>query len=274
MKMSPQKRMKKRKELDALLGGGGGGGRRSRPSSTSGHRLLRSEQHASEASESGSDEQSFRDSGGGAAAAGRRCLSLCTPLCVCLLVMACVFCGTGLVWMHITLRQELESTKGRMQIMETAQKLWSQELQKLSEELKNQQMKIQEMKNGERETMAKLNQTHSRLGALDSSISRLKGNIRSAADLMALPHTLEELQKSVASIGSSVTSLQHDISQIPAAPQDQNSRALPQTEENPLSSSSRESLKQEVQSWCSNQIQSLRRALSIPENSTTEPDRD
>lgn len=58
--MSPQKKMKKRKELDALIGLSDSSRRKSKPSC--GHRLLRTEPPESESGsepESGSEERRF-----------------------------------------------------------------------------------------------------------------------------------------------------------------------------------------------------------------------
>ncbi|RVE61752.1 hypothetical protein OJAV_G00175780 [Oryzias javanicus] len=56
-----------------------------------------------------------------------------------------------------------------------------------------------------------------KISLLDSAVSHLKANLKSAADLISLPTTVEELQKSVATIGSTLTSVQHDVKTMQSA---------------------------------------------------------
>ncbi|ROL54885.1 EF-hand calcium-binding domain-containing protein 14 [Anabarilius grahami] len=264
--MSPQKKMKKRKELNALIGLSDSSRRKSK------HRLLRTEPPESE-SESGSEEQEF--SGGRTGLFGKeifiniltdrgsimavngisedelkkvspsiintlhtapgvnegllrrsdafvssvQCCSLCYPLCVFILLAACVMACAGLIWMQIALKEDLDSMKEKIRTMESSQKLSSHEILKLSEELKAKQMKLDDMESGERgltRLWSNLTEVNQKLSALDSAVNHLKANIKSASDLIALPRSVEELQKSVASIGSTVTSLQHDVTLIQA----------------------------------------------------------
>lgn len=87
------------------------------------------------------------------------------------------------------------------------------------------------------------------ISLLDSAVNHLKANLKSAADLISLPTTVEELQKvkanlrkckqkddlktqvkcihtmmffqSVATIGSTLTSVQHDVKTMQAALENQ-----------------------------------------------------
>ncbi|KTF76310.1 hypothetical protein cypCar_00037502 [Cyprinus carpio] len=150
--MSPQKKMKKRKELNALIGLSD---TRRKSKQSSGHRLLRT----------GTD--------------------------------------TG--------------TESESESVESSQKLSSHEILKLSEDLKDKQTKLDELESGDRglaKLWSSLSEINQKLSALDSAVNHLKTNIKSSSDLIALPRTIEELQKSVASIGSTVTSVQHDVSLI------------------------------------------------------------
>uniref|UniRef100_A0A672RPZ1 EF-hand calcium binding domain 14 n=1 Tax=Sinocyclocheilus grahami TaxID=75366 RepID=A0A672RPZ1_SINGR len=200
--MSPQKKMKKRKQLNALLGLSDS---RRKSKQSSGQRLL------SPAQRSGASAAvcSGRDS--------LRCCSLCYPLCVFVLLAACVMACAGLIWMQIALKEDLDSMKEKMHIMESSQKLSSHEILKLGEDLKDKQTKLDELESGDRglaKLWSNLSDIYQKLSALDSAVNHLKTNIKSSSDLIALPRTIEELQKSVASIGSTVTSVQHDVSMI------------------------------------------------------------
>ncbi|KAK2901511.1 hypothetical protein Q8A67_009626 [Cirrhinus molitorella] len=282
--MSPQKKMKKRKELNALIGLSDSSRKKSK---TSGHRLLRTEPPES-GTESSSEEQEF--SGGGRSGlfgkSSVQCCSLCYPLCVFIVLAACVMACAGLIWMQIALKEDLDSMKEKIHIMESSQKLSSHEILKLSEDLKAKQMKLDDMESGDKglaKLWSNLSEINQKLSALDSAVNHLKANIKSASDLIALPRTVEELQKSVATIGSTVTSVQHDVTMIQSVVEErrkgEDQLKDSAKEEKPVNSSSCVTLKQELQhveegvkelngslllheSWSSDQIQSLRLVLS------------
>lgn len=206
--------MKKRKELNALIGLGDS--KRKKTKKGSGHRLLRTEPPDSE-SDSSSEEEDFSGLGGGGGFGKRsytQCCSLCYPLFLFIILAACVMACAGLIWMQIALKEDLDSLKEKLHNMESSQKASSSELPKLSEELKNKQRKLEEMENGSRGTnrlWANLTEINRKISLLDSAVNHLKANLKSAADLISLPTTVEELQKSVATIGSTLTSVQHDV---------------------------------------------------------------
>lgn len=278
--MSPQKKMKKRKELNALIGLSDSSSSRRK----SKHRLLRTEPPDSESGESGSDEQEFRGGRSGLfGTSSVQCCSLCYPLCVFVLLAACIMACAGLIWMQIALKEDLDSLKDKIRSLEGGQKLSSHEILTLTEELKARQMKLDELESGERglaRLWSNLTDISQKLSALDSAVSHLKANIKSASDLIALPRSVEELQKSVASIGSTVTSLQHDVTMIQTVVDER--RDAPDQLTNggkPVNDSSWTALKQDVQyvqdgvselnsslllhqSWCGEQIQSVHFMLS------------
>ncbi|XP_016308090.1 EF-hand calcium-binding domain-containing protein 14 isoform X2 [Sinocyclocheilus anshuiensis] len=287
--MSPQKKMKKRKELNALIGLSDSSQRKSKQSC--GHRLLRTEPPESEESEpeseseSGSEEQQFGGRSGLLGKTSLRCCSLCYPLCVFVVLAACVMACAGLIWMQIALKEDLDSMNEKIHTMESSQKLSSHEILKLSEDLKAKQMKLDELESGDKglaKLWSNLSEINQKLSALDSAVNHLKANIKSASDLIALPRTVEELQKSVASIGSTVTSVQHDVTMIQSVVEERRKGEdqLKANGEKPVNiSSSCVTLKQDLQylqddvkelnsslllhqSWSSEQIQSVRFVMS------------
>ncbi|XP_073688892.1 EF-hand calcium-binding domain-containing protein 14 [Garra rufa] len=215
-----------------------------------------------------------------------QCCSLCYPLCVFIVLAACVMACAGLIWMQIALKEDLDSMKEKIHIMETSQKLSSHEILKLSEDLKAKQMKLDDIESGDKglaKLWSNLSEINQKLSALDSAVNHLKANIKSASDLIALPRTVEELQKSVATIGSTVTSVQHDVSMIQSVVEERRKGEDQLKDrangEKPVNSSSCVTLKQDLQhvqdgvkevnsslmlheSWSSEQIQSVRLVLS------------
>nr|XP_060629434.1 EF-hand calcium-binding domain-containing protein 14 isoform X2 [Anolis sagrei ordinatus] len=233
--------MKKRKELNALIGlggergsggsgggGGGGGGRKkrhSRKGSASGHRLLRTE--SAESSSSSSSDPDYGDGFGLPGSRSRfskgdylRCCKLCYPLCAFVILAACVVACVGLVWMQVALKEDLDGLKERFRIMESNQKTSFQEIPRLTEDLLNKQKELDQIKNGDiglNKIWVNITEINKQISMLMLAVNHLKANIKSASDLINLPVTVEDLQKSVATIGSTVTSVHHDVETMQAA---------------------------------------------------------
>ncbi|XP_036452538.1 EF-hand calcium-binding domain-containing protein 14 [Colossoma macropomum] len=215
--------MKKRKELNALIGLGDS--KRKKTKKGSGHRLLRTEPPGSE-SESSSEDDEFTNlsSAGVFRKSYTQCCSICYPLCVFIILAACVMACAGLIWMQIALKEDLDSLKEKLRTMESSQKASSHEIPKLGEELKAKQRMLEDMENGDRglnKLWSNLTEINRKISTLDSAVNHLKANIKSASDLISLPTTVEELQKSVATIGSTLTSVQHDVKMIQTFIEDQ-----------------------------------------------------
>ncbi|CAL8280275.1 unnamed protein product [Lota lota] len=220
--------MKKRKELNALIGLGDS--KKKKTKKGTGHRLLRTEPPDSE-SESSSDDDEFNNMGS-AVSFGKRsytqCCNVCYPLLLFIILAACVMACAGLIWMQIALKQDLDSLKEKLHTMESSQKVSSHEIPKLSEDLKTKQRRLEDIESGDR-GMAKLwsnlTEMNRKISLLDSAVNHLKANIKSASDLINLPTTVEELQKSVATIGSTLTSVQHDVKTMQTALENQKKEA-------------------------------------------------
>ncbi|XP_043856855.1 EF-hand calcium-binding domain-containing protein 14 isoform X1 [Dromiciops gliroides] len=224
--------MKKRKELNALIGLGPGDGRgRSRRSrrawkGASGHRLLRTEPPASGSASSSEDEDDDDDDddedergggGGGGGARARfargdyfRCCKVCYPLCAFVLLAACVVACVGLVWMQVALKEDLDALKEQFRILESNQKSSFQEIPKLNEELLHKQKQLEKIESGDlglSKIWINITEMAKQIALLTSTVNHLKANLKSASDLISLPATVEGLQKSVASIGSTLNSV-------------------------------------------------------------------
>ncbi|XP_077471167.1 EF-hand calcium-binding domain-containing protein 14 [Stigmatopora argus] len=207
--------MKKRKELNALIGLGDS--KRKKAKKGSGHRLLRTEPPPDSESESSSDDDEFSGIGSRVSFGKRsynQCCTVCYPLFLFIILAACVMACAGLIWMQIALKEDLDSMKEKLRSMESGQKESSSEIPKLSEELKNKDRKLDDIENGEKglsKLWFNLTEMNRKITQLDSAVNHLKANLKSASDLISLPTTVEELQKSVATIGSTLTSVQHDV---------------------------------------------------------------
>uniref|UniRef100_A0A1W7RHR1 EF-hand domain-containing protein KIAA0494 n=1 Tax=Agkistrodon contortrix contortrix TaxID=8713 RepID=A0A1W7RHR1_AGKCO len=235
--------MKKRKELNALIGLGGGNGDRGsgsgggdrrkkkhpRKGSASGHRLLRTE--SAESSTSSSSDPDYGDRFGLPGARARfskgdylRCCKLCYPLCAFVILAACVVACVGLVWMQVALKEDLDGLKERFRTMESNQKTSFQEIPRMTEDLLNKEKELEKIKNGDlgiNKIWINITEISKQISLLMLAVNHLKTNIKSASDLINLPVTVEELQKSVATIGSTVTSVHHDVEAMQAAIEEQ-----------------------------------------------------
>ncbi|KAL2097251.1 hypothetical protein ACEWY4_006458 [Coilia grayii] len=291
--------MKKRKELNALIGLNGDS-KRKKTKKGSGHRLLRTEPPDSESETSSEDDFNNISS---LSAFGKRsyaqCCNICYPLCVFIVLAACVIACAGLIWMQIALKNDLDNLKEKIHTMDSSQQMSSHEIPKLSEDLKSKQKKLEDLESGDKgldRLWSNLTEIYRKISILDSAVNHLKTNIKSAADLISLPTTVEELQKSVATIGSTLTSVQHDVKTIQTIVEDQRkegdhqknfmnvndrktSLKLDNLSEKGVNSSTCGALKQEVvylqesfselnvtqklhQSWATSQMHSLQSTLS------------
>lgn len=228
--LTPNKKMKKRKELNALIGLTGDG-RRKKPKKGSGHRLLRTEPPASDSeSTSEEDDEFFHPGLHGIFGKGGylKCCRIFYPLCAFVILAACVAACVGLVWMQVALKEDLDALKEKLRTMESNQQSSSHEIHKLNEDLLKKQKQLETIENGDgslSRVWTNVTEFSKQISSLNSSVLFLKANTKSASDLKSLLNTVEELQKSVATIGSTLTSVQHAVETIQAAMEEQKGAA-------------------------------------------------
>ncbi|NWT23936.1 EFC14 protein, partial [Cardinalis cardinalis] len=199
--------MKKRKELNALIGLAADGRRKKPAKKGSGHRLLRTEPPASD-SESSSEEDEFAGERGRCGKGDYlRCCRFCYPLCAFVILAACVVACVGLVWMQVALKEDLDAIKEKFRTMESNQKTSFQEIPKLNEDLVQNQKQLEQIETGElglSKIWINITEINKQISLLTSTVNHLKNNIKSAADLISLPLTVEKLQK-VSSVNVAIT---------------------------------------------------------------------
>ncbi|KAM9244585.1 EF-hand calcium-binding domain-containing protein 14 isoform 1-T1 [Dugong dugon] len=204
--------MKKRKELNALIGLAGDS-RRKKPKKGSGHRLLRTEPPDSDSESSSEEEEEFGVVGNCSRFVKGdylRCCKICYPLCAFVILAACVVACVGLVWMQIALKEDLDALKEKFRTMESNQKNSFQEIPKLNEELLSKQKQLEKIESGElglKKVWINITEMNKQISLLTSAVNHLKASVKSASDLISLPATVEGLQKSVASIGNTLNSV-------------------------------------------------------------------
>ncbi|NP_001087373.1 EF-hand calcium binding domain 14 S homeolog [Xenopus laevis] len=223
---TPHKKMKKRKELNALIGLAADGARM-KAKKCSGHRLLRTEPPASD-SDTDEEEDEFGSLGDRHGRFGRgsllQCCKICYPLCGFIVLVACVVTCIGLVWMQVVLKENMDALKEKFRAMESNQKSSLDELPKINEDLLSKQKYLDDIMTGEmglNKLWSNITDMNKQIALLTSAVNHLKATIKSASELINLPNTMAELQKSVATLGSTLTSVHNDVETMQAATEEQ-----------------------------------------------------
>ncbi|XP_062479012.1 EF-hand calcium-binding domain-containing protein 14 isoform X3 [Pezoporus occidentalis] len=223
--------MKKRKELNALIGLAADGRRKKPAKKGSGHRLLRTEPPASD-SESSSEEDEFSGARGRCGKGDYlRCCKFCYPLCSFVILAACVVACVGLVWMQVALKEDLDAIKEKFRTMESNQKTSFQEIPKLNEDLVQKQKQLEQIETGE----LGLNKVWINITEINK---QTVANIGST--LTSVSHDVENIQTAIEEYKKSIEILQNDVrelKQIPSLP----STVVPRTEKNQTENCRKES---------------------------------
>ncbi|XP_040216867.1 EF-hand calcium-binding domain-containing protein 14 isoform X2 [Rana temporaria] len=217
---TPHKKMKKRKELNALIGLSGDGKKKGGGGH---HPLLRAPD-----SESDTDTEDYGSVTERPGRCGRggvlQCCKVCSPVCAFIFLAACVMASIGLVWMQIALKENLDLLREQMRAVESNQRSCVQEIPKMKEDLIGKQKQLDDVVGGElglHKLWANITDMNKQISQLSSAVSQLKANLKSASDLINLPKKMEELQKSVATLGSTLTSVHHDVETLQTTSEEQ-----------------------------------------------------
>ncbi|XP_010142338.1 PREDICTED: EF-hand calcium-binding domain-containing protein 14 [Buceros rhinoceros silvestris] len=122
--------------------------------------------------------------------------------------------------MQVALKEDLDAIKEKFRTMESNQKTSFQEIPKLNEDLVQKQKQLEQIETGElglNKIWINITEIDKQILLLTSTVNHLKNNIKSASDLISLPLTVEKLQKTVANIGSTLTSVSHDVENMQTA---------------------------------------------------------
>nr|XP_025959687.1 EF-hand calcium-binding domain-containing protein 14 isoform X1 [Dromaius novaehollandiae] len=122
--------------------------------------------------------------------------------------------------MQVALKEDLDAIKEKFRTMESNQKTSFQEIPKLNEDLLQKQKQLEQIETGElglNKVWINITEINKQVSLLTSTVNHLKTNIKSASDLITLPVTVEKLQKTVANIGSTLTSVSHDVENMQTA---------------------------------------------------------
>uniref|UniRef100_A0A8C2MGY8 EF-hand calcium binding domain 14 n=1 Tax=Cricetulus griseus TaxID=10029 RepID=A0A8C2MGY8_CRIGR len=266
--------MKKRKELNALIGLAGDSRRKKPKKGPSSHRLLRTEPPDSDSESSSEEEEEFGAIGNRSRFVKGdylRCCKICYPLCAFVILAACVVACVGLVWMQVALKEDLDALKEKFRAMESNQKSSFQEIPKLNEELLSKQKQLEKIESGElglSRVWINITEMNKQISLLSSAVNHLKANVKSAADLLGLPSTVEGLQKSVASIGNTLNSVHLAVEAIQRTV-DEHKKTLELLQSNMEINGSNKELDNKTNSENGNRASTLKRESLVNNRATT-----
>ncbi|KAG8555121.1 hypothetical protein GDO81_017591 [Engystomops pustulosus] len=129
--------------------------------------------------------------------------------------------------MQVALKENIDALKEQFKTMESIQRNSVQDIPKINEDLLGKERRLEEIMSGDHglnRLWANITEVNRQIALLTSAVTQLRTNLKSASDLINLPKTMEELQKSVATLGSTVTSVHHDVETLQTAAEEQRKR--------------------------------------------------
>ncbi|CAH1243305.1 EFCAB14 [Branchiostoma lanceolatum] len=128
---------------------------------------------------------------------------------------ACIVTSGGLVWMHLDLKKDLDNLREHLARVEQSEMAMPGQVEQLKQNLKHQDDRLETLSTGE----TGLSVANKHLAQLDKQIAKLNkttisisASVSSSQKLVALPSTVEDLSKQMASIGSEIESMKEEMS--------------------------------------------------------------
>lgn len=215
----PAKRMKKRRELDALVNG------KQPPSSSfrsangkmrnGKHELLRNDSDSSEIEEFILPEKSLVRKRGHS-----NVCSLCVTLCWGFLLIVCLIGIGGLVWMCITLKRDVDQLRMQLDRVELHNANVPGEFHDLMDEHEKMRTRLSELESGDqgldriRENVTALRNQVVELDTSTKSLSQSVANVPQLVLVQSLPQEVKDLSKNVAELGSNLQTMQQSVTQL------------------------------------------------------------
>ncbi|CAN8003919.1 unnamed protein product [Ixodes hexagonus] len=211
----PSKKMKKRKELDALVSSRASALSARVPAAASATASSHSVQELLKGNNRDSDSSDVESSyavlasyrSGGVGTHGCSLGWAWLPLCLILLVGA----AGALVWLHLGLRQDFDSLRSHLHRVDAENK-------HLPEALHEMHSRLQQLAQNLSNTAVELQKTSAQLASLSKEVADLKAttsslqeSVASAPQIKGLPNAVTDLKQNVANIGSQVSSLEQGV---------------------------------------------------------------
>ncbi|XP_033737240.1 EF-hand calcium-binding domain-containing protein 14-like isoform X2 [Pecten maximus] len=209
VEFKPSKRMKKRRELDALVGNG-----KSRRKSKSGHELLRSDSESSEIDEfSLSAQKSFmRNKGHGSA--GCSCITVFGIFLVGTCLLACV----ALLWMHFQMKRDLDEMRDKISSVESRNQNGLGDYQDLRNKVQTVNQTIQGIKAGGVTETTRMNQRltniTNKIHQLSMTTESLQDGLKAAPEIKQIAMKVPVVVSTAAKLGVNVKSMQATVNDL------------------------------------------------------------
>ncbi|XP_076086803.1 uncharacterized protein LOC143057381 isoform X1 [Mytilus galloprovincialis] len=203
VEFQPSKKMKKRRELDALVCNG-----KVRRKSKSGHELLRTESESSEIDEFSIAAQKtlFRNR-------GRSSCTSCKTAMIFLMVGTCLIISSGLIWLHFDMKNSIQILQDKLILVEQKNKDSTLEVGKFQPQIDKLKTTLQNVKSDDSQKFSKLDDQIDTLTKSSDSIKSAM-TVKSQDELNKKLEQLSQIpiiSKSVAGIGSEVQNLKSQL---------------------------------------------------------------
>ncbi|KAK2149731.1 hypothetical protein LSH36_439g02012 [Paralvinella palmiformis] len=198
VKFKQMKKMKKRRELDALVNGKMGRRKKGQ------HELLRNESESSEVDEFNIPEKAIMRE-----ISSCNFCTMCSTVCGIFLLISCMAAIAGLVWVHIELKKEVDMLRSQLDQVQITAPQSLQQVVKKQQVLENIVHKLQD--ENLRNVQWNISYLYSQISALNTSVTNV---MKQSAAGSGQPPENAELMKSIATLGSTQHSLQSDISKL------------------------------------------------------------
>lgn len=181
------------------------GGKRSKVTTTLGHELLRHETDTSDMEDFSILQPRKRPNKKGGAS---RLCATCFPLCLFLLVTACMAASGTLVWLHLGLREDMDRFRVHLQKVEAENEETPETLHSIHSHLKSLHTDITFLENKFVKVTSDVASVTQEVDRLRQIANNLEASIAAAPEIQSLPKNVEYLTESVANIGSKITALE------------------------------------------------------------------
>ncbi|KAJ8305293.1 hypothetical protein KUTeg_015838 [Tegillarca granosa] len=211
VEFKPPKRMKKRRQLDALVSNG-----KLRRKSKNGqeHELLRSDSESSEIDEFNiATQKSYIRHRGSLASSCSTCLVVFGIF----LVGGCILTCIGLIWMQFQMKQNLDNIRHRIATVEGRNQDNLENSQSVHSQIQAINKTVQSYKtgtNGLDQIVKNLSDITNKIAALNTATESIKVGLKAAPELKQIPTKLKAVSESVTSLGSDVETLKGQVEDL------------------------------------------------------------
>ncbi|XP_053394867.1 EF-hand calcium-binding domain-containing protein 14-like isoform X2 [Mercenaria mercenaria] len=193
--------MKKRRELDALVGGV----KSRRKNSNSGHELLK--YNGSDSSDDDFHLSSPKVRGSGLC-------STCTSVFIFLLLVACMLVCAGLTWMHVEMKKDLELLRISLQTVESRSMASTDDVEKLYKQMAAVNKTLEQQSKSLKTTISDISAINRTVLQLSGRVDKLGEGLKAAPELRQLPEKLQTVSQTVATMGSDVKNMKDTVDKV------------------------------------------------------------